>query len=165
MNWADWTIVVILGISSLIGLARGLVKESLSLVVWAAAFFVAMHFRQSFASLLENHIALASVRELVAFGVLFVLTLLVGSMINYVIGQIVKATGLSGTDRVLGMVFGAARGVLIVMAIIIFLPPFIPIDKDNWWHQSVLLPHFIALKEEARVVFTAIGNLYFRLLN
>lgn len=164
MNWADWAIVAILVISSLMGLIRGLIKEALSLVVWAAALFVAMHFKQPFAVVLEKYINTASLREMAAFGLLFVATLLVGSLLNYVISQIVKATGLSGTDRILGMVFGASRGLLIIMAIIIFLPPLIPIDKDNWWHQSYLLPNFIAFEDSAKIVFSELSGLYSRLL-
>jgi membrane protein required for colicin V production len=160
MNWADWTILIILGLSCLIGLVRGLIKESLSLAVWLAALFIANHFKTPAAQLLAQHIQTPSLREMAAFGGLFVLTLLVGSLINFVIGQIVKMTGLTGTDRMLGMVFGAARGFLIVMAIIIFLPPVIPIDKDSWWHQSVFIPEFIAFEDSAREIFRQMAGVY-----
>lgn len=165
MNWADWAIVVIFGVSSLIGLVRGLIKEALSLVVWAGAFFVAAHFKQPAATLLEHTIATPSLREMAAFGLLFLLTLLLGSLLNYLIAQLVKMTGLSGTDRVLGMVFGAVRGILVVMAIVIFLPPLVPIDKDNWWHQSLLIPQFVNFEDSARIVFAELSKLFGKLFS
>ncbi len=162
MNWADWTIITILGVSSLIGLVRGLIKEALSLVVWLGAYFVATHFKLPVAALLERYIGTPSLREMAAFGLLFLLTLLLGSMLNYLIAQLVKMTGLSGTDRVLGMVFGALRGAMIVMAIVIFLPPLVPIDKDSWWHESVLIPQFTAFEDSARTLFADISTLLAR---
>src|SRR5690606_34792426 len=122
MNWADWTIVAILVLSALISVKRGFVREALSLATWVAAILVAMIFGGRLAILLVDHIDTPSLRELVAFTLLFVGTLLVGALVNYVISTLVKVTGLSGTDRLLGMCFGLARGAIIVMALLIFLP-------------------------------------------
>lgn len=163
MIWVDWVILGIFGLSSLIGLIRGLVKEAMSLVVWALALFVASHFKAQAALLLEQYIQTPSLREMAAFGGLFAATLFIGALVNFVLGQIVKMTGLGGTDRVLGAVFGAGRGFLIVMAIIIFLPPVIPIDKDNWWHQSRLIPEFHAFEDSARSIFSQMAQAYHRI--
>ena len=146
MNWADWTIVAILLISSLIGLRRGLVKEALSLLVWVAAFIVAIAFHPPLTSLLTDIIDVPSVRTMVAFGGLFVATLIVGSMVNYLIGELVKMTGLTGTDRLLGVIFGAARGTAVVMALLLLIPALIPIEQDLWWQQSVLIPQFLRME-------------------
>ena len=116
MNWADWTIVVILVLSSLISIKRGFVKEALSLATWILAVIIALFFSERLAVLLTDSITTPSVREVVAFAILFIATLLVGAMVNYLIGELVRITGLSGTDRTLGMVFGLARGFIIVMA-------------------------------------------------
>jgi membrane protein required for colicin V production len=163
MIWVDWVILGILGLSSLIGLIRGLIKEAMSLVVWALALFVATHFKAQASVLLEQYIQTPSLREMSAFGGLFAATLFVGAMVNFVLGQIVKMTGLGGTDRVLGAVFGGARGFLVVMAIIIFLPPIVPIDKDNWWHQSRLIPEFQAFEDSAKVIFSHLAQVYQRI--
>jgi membrane protein required for colicin V production len=99
MIWVDWVILGIFGLSSLIGLVRGLVKEAMSLVVWALALFVATHFKAQAAVLLENYIQTPSLREMAAFGGLFIATLFIGALVNFVLGQIVKMTGLGGTDQ------------------------------------------------------------------
>ena len=77
---ADWVIVGILAVSALISLVRGFVKEAMSLVIWVAAFAIAMNFKEPVAELLVNFIGLASLRQLAAWGLLFVGTLLLGSM-------------------------------------------------------------------------------------
>ncbi len=162
MNWADWTLIGILAVSSLIGLNRGLVKEALSLVCWAAAFVIAMTFRQSLSELLVDSIAAPSIREMVAFGSLFVATLIVGAMVNYLISELVKMTGLSGTDRLLGTVFGLARGAIVVMAILLLLPSVVPVDKDAWWLNSILIPKFLEMEVWSMEVAS---KLYVQFLN
>jgi membrane protein required for colicin V production len=142
MNWADWAIIGIFSLSCFIGLIRGLVREALSLIIWIAAVLIARLFGGQLESLLFDHIETPSIRLMTAYAVLFISTLLLGAMLSYVIGALVRATGLSGTDRLLGMVFGAARAFIIVMAIVILLPGFIPVNEDDWWHQAQLIPHF-----------------------
>ena len=73
---------------------------------------------------------------------LFVLTLIVGGIVNYVISQLVDKTGLTGTDRVLGAAFGLIRGALIVAAILFFLDTFTNFEQTDWWKESKLIPHF-----------------------
>lgn len=143
LNWADWAILVILLVSSLISLKRGFVKEALSVICWILAFFVATTFKAPFSLFLAPYIETPSLRELAAFAILFALTLIVGALVNYLIGTLVKITGLSGTDRLLGMLFGFLRGFIIVMAILLLVPAIAPVDQDQWWRDSVLIPHFL----------------------
>lgn len=147
MNWADWAIIGIFSLSCVIGLIRGFVREALSLVIWISAVVVARLFGGQLETLLVGHIETPSVRLMTAYALLFVATLLIGAMLSYLIGALIRATGLSGTDRLLGMVFGAARAFIIVMAIIILLPGFIPVDQDDWWKQAELIPHFQACED------------------
>ena len=139
---ADIAIVTIVAISGLISLIRGFVKEAMSLVIWVAAFAVAMTFKEMVADMLVNVIALASMRQLAAWAGLFVGTLLLGAMVNFLLGKLVSSTGLSGTDRTLGLVFGVFRGLLLVLAIVIILPKAVPVDQDPWWIASSLIPLF-----------------------
>ena len=148
----------IISLSGLISLVRGFVKEAMSLVIWIAAFAVAMNFKEPAADLLVNFIALASIRPLAAWGGLFIGTLLLGAMVNFLLGKLVSSTGLSGTDRTLGLVFGVFRGLLIVLALVIILPQAVPVDKDPWWLASSLIPLFQGFEAWGREVATAATN-------
>ena len=142
MNWVDFSIIGIIALSALVSVARGFVKEAMSLVIWVAAFAVAMTFKEVVADMLVNFIALASMRQLAAWAGLFVGTLLLGAMVNFLLGKLVSSTGLSGTDRTLGLVFGVFRGLLVVLAIVIILPKAVPVEQDPWWIASSLIPLF-----------------------
>jgi len=156
MNWADLAIVGILLVWSLLSLKRGLVKEALSVAGWVAAFVIAMLFSGSLATLLANSIESPSVREMVAFAVLFAATLIVSAMANYLIGEVVKMTGLSGTDRLFGMLFGLLRGFIVVMALLLLLPPLVPINQEVWWRESLLIPHFMSMEGWCRSIASSV---------
>ncbi|OUS29137.1 bacteriocin production protein [Thalassotalea sp. 42_200_T64] len=141
MIWIDYAILIVIGISTLISLVRGFVKEAVSLIVWLAAFFVASTFYQDLAAYLTN-ISDPMLRNAAAVAILFITTLILGALINYLIGQLVTKTGLSGTDRVLGLAFGALRGALVVSAILFFMDAFTPAPSSTWWQQAVLIPEF-----------------------
>lgn len=157
-NWADWAIVIIVLISALFGLKRGLIKEALSLANWAIAVIIAVSFRTSLSALLIDRIPTTSVRELVSFGILFVASLIVGSLVNHLVSEFVKITGLSSTDRSLGALFGVFRGFVIVMAVLILVPPIISVDKDLWWSQSVLVSVFLGFEDWARLIASQVGS-------
>ncbi len=149
-NGADWAIATVVLLSVLISLVRGFVKEALSLLVWVAAFVVAFFFSERLAPLLGNLVELPSLRYLAAFAILFICTLIVGSVVNYLISQLIKMTGLSAIDRLLGIMFGFCRGILIALLILIFLPKMIPVDQDPWWKQSRLIPRVLVLENWSR---------------
>ena len=154
----DIAIVAVVAISGLISLVRGFVKEAMSLIIWLAAFVVAMTFKQDAADMLVNLIALASIRQLAAWAGLFVGTLLLGSIVNFLLGKLVSSTGLSGTDRTLGLVFGVFRGLLIVLALVIILPQAVPVEQDPWWMESALIPLFQGFETWGREAATGIKD-------
>ena len=145
-TWVDWAIIAIIAISSLISLKRGFVKEALSLVTWIIAGVVAWMFGGALSQHLTDFIDMPSARVIAGCAILFVATLLVGALVNFLISELVRVTGLSGTDRFLGMVFGGARGALLVV-VLTGLLSLAPVQQDPWWQQSSLLPHFLMVAD------------------
>lgn len=141
MIWVDIVIPGIIAISALFSLMRGFVREALSLIGWLAAFWIALTFAQSLADLFLTGISLPSVRMVVAFTILFVVTLVLTALVNHLATQLVKRTGLTGTDRMIGMVFGVARGVVVVAAMV-FLAGLTTLPQDPWWQESLLIGVF-----------------------
>jgi membrane protein required for colicin V production len=141
MQWIDWAILIVIGISAGISLLRGFVREALSLAGWVLAFFIAKGFYSDFSGLLTEYIATPSLRYGVSWATLFLVTLTVSGLVNYLIGRLIEKAGLSGMDRIMGMAFGALRGVLVVAVAVIALRSFTPVQQDPWWRQSALIPH------------------------
>ena len=137
----DYIIIGIIAFSIIVSLLRGFVREVLSLASWVVAFIVASQFYPSLAAYLTQIDSLY-IRNGTAIGILFVLTSIVGAIVNFVIAQLVDKTGLTGTDRVLGAAFGLLRGVLIVAAVLFFLDTFTNFEQTEWWKESKLIPHF-----------------------
>ena len=146
MQYADYVVLAIIAISILVGSIRGFIKEAFSLAVWAAAFLIAFQYSGALALQLENHIELPSVRTSLAFAGLFISILLVGGLLTFLVGKLVEKTGLSGTDRLLGGVFGGVRGLALVLAIMLFAG-MTPVPQDPWWQQSRAIQSLMPLAE------------------
>jgi membrane protein required for colicin V production len=141
MNWIDYSILGVILLSAVISLIRGFIKEAISLAIWFSAFFIASQFYADLATYLTKFDDLM-IRNGVAIAILFVSTLVIGGLVNYLISQLVDFTGLTGTDRALGLVFGALRGVLIVSALLFSIDTFTPLSASLWWETSLLISEF-----------------------
>lgn len=141
MIWVDYTIIGIIALSTLIGLIRGLIREALSLIAWVVAFWVAITFAPRVAEFFTAYISAPSMQLAAAFVSLFVVALILAAIVNYLITRLVDKTGLKGTDHMLGVIFGVARGVIVV-AILVLLAGATPIPKDQWWQDSLLINQF-----------------------
>jgi membrane protein required for colicin V production len=146
MIWVDYVIVAILALSAVIGLARGLIREVLSLIIWVVAVLVAWTFYHSVADQLTPWLSTPSVRIGVAFVILVLVVLILGAILGQILTTLVDKTGLTGTDRLLGVVFGAARGALLV-ALLVYLAALTPMPEDLWWKESRLIGHFQTLAD------------------
>ena len=138
---ADLIVLGIIFISIIVSLMRGFVKEALSLTGWLASLWIAMTFSSGMAELFGTSIKDPTLRLLAAFVCLFVLSLLVGAIINFFATQFIQRAGLSGIDRTIGGVFGLLRGVLLV-TIIVMLLGLTTLPKEKWWDESFFMFRF-----------------------
>jgi membrane protein required for colicin V production len=141
MNWLDYAIIAVLGLSVLMGLWRGFIGEVLALAVWACAFWVAWLLGPALAERFSASISTPSARVILAYVLCFVAVLIAGAIVTFLVRKLVEGSGLSGSDRLLGMVFGLVRGMALVVLIVLLLG-FTPFARDPWWRQSQLLPRF-----------------------
>ena len=140
MNWADYCIIIALVLSVLMGLWRGFIGEVIALACWVLAFWVAWTFGAQLAAQFTA-ITLPSARLLLGYAICFVGVLIAGALVGFLMRKLVATSGLSGSDRMLGMVFGLLRGLAIVTIAVLILK-FTPLPQDPWWKESKLLPTF-----------------------
>jgi len=139
--WIDVVILALIALSAILSLFRGFVREAVALATWLIALWVAMAFYEDLATMLSQWISVPSAQKITAFAILFICVLLLGAIVNYLAGKIVDKTGLTGTDKLLGIVFGVARGGVIV-AILVLLAGLTPLPQDPWWQDSQFLGYF-----------------------
>jgi membrane protein required for colicin V production len=139
--WIDIVILALIALSAILSLFRGFVREAVALATWLVALLVAMAFYEDLAAILSQWITTPSAQKVTAFVVLFICVLLLGAIVNFLAGRLVDKTGLTGTDKMLGIVFGVARGGVIV-AILVLLAGLTPLPQDPWWQDSQFLGYF-----------------------
>ena len=136
----DYFTLVVLLVSALVGISRGLFKEVLALVSWFVAAWVAYHYTNYLAT---EWLSAFHLDELVSLGVsfliLFILTLIICGLFGGLVQKIILSAGLSLTDRFLGLVFGLARGCLI-MVILATLAALTPIPQSVAWNNAITRP-------------------------
>ena len=141
MTVVDVVVIFVIFLSALFSLLRGFVKEAISLATWIIAIWLAATFAPQLADALPSNIESEAARQAIGFGVLFVLTLMVGTLVNMLVSQVVKKTGLSGADRIFGVAFGILRGGLIIIVFVI-IGGMTPLPEMDWWQSSTLLQWF-----------------------
>jgi len=140
MTVFDYVAIGIIGLSLLFGLWRGVVGELVALIAWGVGLFAAVEFggrigQVAFSSAIHD----ASMRTLAGCVVVFVGVLVLMALVRLAVRSMVKALGLSVSDRLLGMVFGLVRGVLVSM-ILVGLGGMTAAPKQTWWREASLAP-------------------------
>lgn len=141
MNVVDYCIISIIAFSIIFGFWRGFISELISLISWISAFIIAFFYTEETANFLKQYISIYPLRLATAFTSLFITILLLGGIIRTIISRLVNYTGLTGTDRILGIIFGMLRGTIIV-TIIVIISSITPLPTTIVWQQSHLLVYF-----------------------
>jgi len=145
MNAVDFGIIAVIFISLLIGWRRGFLREVLSLASWAVALIAAVQFAEVLGARFTGLIDQPVLQVIAAFALIFVLVLFAFSYLSHRLCLWLAVSGVTGVDRTLGIVFGLARGALIVTALLL-LAWFMNFG-DAWLHTSRLIPYFTPLAE------------------
>jgi membrane protein required for colicin V production len=154
MTAVDFALGLVIAVSAVIGLFRGLVRELLALGIWLAALIAALLLAETAAQTLFAGVENRALALGLGFVIVFIGSLIVGALIQWLVARLVVSTGLSGTDRFLGFAFGGLRGVLAVLIGLIALRPLI--SGHEWWHDSVLIPWLLQFENDVLVWIAAV---------
>jgi membrane protein required for colicin V production len=149
MTAFDYAVLAIVAISAVLSVVRGLVREVLALLAWIFAFVAANLFAADLAAWLPAAIESAEMRLLAGFLGVFFAVLVAMSLVALGISRLVKKAGLGFEDRVLGALFGIARGGLIVM-VLVLLAGLTSLPRQPAWRQAVLSPPLEALAVQVK---------------
>jgi membrane protein required for colicin V production len=131
----DWILLAVIGLSLLLGLWRGIVREVLSLLGWVAAFYVSQMYAPRAAAWLPMEGSSEMLRYAAGFVVVFVAVLVAMALLAWVIQKLISAVGLGPLDRLLGSLFGLMRGVVILLAVTVFVG-MTPMRETEAWKQA-----------------------------
>ena len=131
----DYAVLVILLASMALGAWRGVIGEIIAVAAWVLAFFTARWWGETLALELLSGIGDPVVRLVVAWVLIFVIVLLLMALVRLAIRGLLKALGLSLSDRALGVLFGAVRGGVIVLALVA-LGGMLSLAKEGWWSEA-----------------------------
>jgi membrane protein required for colicin V production len=148
MTLFDYVVLTIVGASVVVSIMRGFAREVLALAGWVVAFVVANALSGVVAGSFTSVISDGSLRALTAFLAVFVMTLIAASLLAMGVSRLLKSAGLGLEDRLLGSVFGLARGVLIVM-VMVLLAGLTALPRQPAWSDAILSP---PLEAFARVI-------------
>jgi len=148
MGGFDWVIAAILVVSVIVGIMRGFIKEALSLASWVVALWLGITFCHEAGDFIASYISIPAdvFRVSAGFALIFITTLFVFAIITYVITKIFVHGPIKGTDRVLGVAFGAIRAGAIVVAILL-VARGMGMENSGWWQNSQYLPRFLPVAD------------------
>ncbi|MFK7852671.1 MAG: CvpA family protein [Granulosicoccus sp.] len=143
MSEVDLAILAIIAISALISFIRGFFREAMSLGTWLAAVLITLVYTSRFAILLPmDSVESPQARAAISASTLFVGTMIVGSLINWLFERVMARSTLGKADRLVGVAFGVIRGAIIV-SLLVLAGNLVPaLKQEAWWQDSLLMPRF-----------------------
>ena len=149
MTLFDLAVIAIVGLSVLLSVIRGLVREVLALAAWVVAFFAANLLAGTVARQLPESLPSEEIRLLAGFLCVFLGVLIAMSLLAMLASKLVKSAGLGLEDRLLGGVFGLARGLLVVM-IVVLLAGLTSLPRQAVWRNAVLSDPLVGLAGQVK---------------
>ena len=147
----DIIIAVALVTSIVIGFVRGFVKESISIATLVIAIWAALYFGPALGKVSQSWLSGEEMQTWFGRILVFAIILSIGGLLGWGISKLVRLSVLSGFDRLLGSLFGALRGILLV-ALFVIGGQFSGFDNDDWWLKSRLLPHVEVVADWIKVM-------------
>ncbi len=141
MTGIDIVILLMIGISGIISWFRGFMREAISLLTWFIAIAITFLYSYKFANLLPDSIGGTTSRVITSAIILFFGVLLVGWLTGTLLKKFLSTLKMSTVDRLIGFLFGLARGAVIVTVVVLLLN-LTGIPQEPWWHESFFLPKF-----------------------
>ena len=157
LSIADAVLVVIIMVSAVFGVMRGFVKEVVALIVWSMAGVLSLAFGVSLGALMAENMD-GRAQAALGIGTVFITVLIAGAIVQRLLRGLVQSTGLGGTDRTLGLVFGGVRGVAVAVLGLVFLRSFSA--NSAWWTASQLTGPLLMLEDDVLAVATAIKDFF-----
>ncbi len=140
MTGADVLIVLVVVASTIVGLARGFIREAVALAFWIVGLWMAWTFAYLVEPFLGGYLAEPSVRPWVGRLAVLVAVLAVGYLVGLVLRYFTHGVGLGAIDRVIGMLFGILRG-LVLVGVIVICGELLHMNHEPWWHRAKLIPY------------------------
>lgn len=140
MPIADILIAIMIIVSMVVGLARGFVKEAISIASLLIAIWAALFLGPRVGAIADTWLSSAELQAWFGRILVFVVVLMIGGLLGWGISRLVRLSILSGTDRVLGLVFGFCRGALL-FGLVVIGGQFAGFNNDEWWQKSALMPY------------------------
>lgn len=137
MTAFDYVVLAIVGLSVVVSVWRGAIRELFALVAWIAAFFAAQAYGPAVAGFLAAIIENESLRVLTGFVIVFLAVLILAALFALLMSKLVRAVGLGLADRMLGAVFGLLRGMLVVL-ILVLLAGLTAVPRQQIWRDAML---------------------------
>jgi len=141
MPTIDIVILIVIAIPAIVGAFYGFLNIIFSLLAWSLALGAAVKLVPYFTPMLENYVETPILRVVLAFAGLFVVGLMILSGLSFFIVKLLGRTGLTATDRILGLFFGMGLGCLII-TVVVFLAGFTTYPGENSWQESKLVVPF-----------------------
>ena len=136
MTIFDIAVLIIVTVSILLSIVRGIVREALSLAGWVVSYMAAKMFNEDFVAVLPPGITDESLRMIISFIAIFLATLILMSMVTMLVSALIRTVGLGTADRFFGALFGLARGLLVVL-LLVLSAGLTALPQEQFWQKAL----------------------------